>query len=376
MATIQQPNQPTPSTPPIPPGSNVASLTNQNTLSTLQQSQSPKTFGDQAKKIGGAVIIAAVTQSKLASLYKEKAVLIQEGIQLDINHQKTLLELEQKHTPKKQIKEGKTVEVPAELNDQEYQDAVTIENGGTLTNGQQVEGIYPTAQKNLQKRKDKNQKDIDDIIKDPFKKQKEAKKKRQSKKEKQQKRTKEEKRKARKAQSKAVLQNAKKSLAPVLTLLLTNKIADVVSQNSKIKKLVDDTNAIITEANESGDSTKLQNAKLARDNAIKIIQSNEDKINKIRQQIKTIQVFITIFTIIVNIISAIPIPTAVPPGIGIPVNLIIKLVKILDKANRILLTLSAVIPIILSIFDSHTGTLAHCLSVKREISSSIGELIS
>jgi len=213
---------------------------------------------------------------------------------------------------------------------------------------------YEATKAILQAKKDKNQKDIDAIVKDPFKKQKDAKKKRKDKRAQRQKRTKEEKRKARKAKAKTILASAKgaaKSLVPVLVLLLSNKIADIISQNDKIQKLVDDTNAIITDANESGDPAKLANAQLARDNAIKIIQSNEDKIRKIKDDINRISIYITIFSLIVSIISAIPLPTSVPPGIGIPVNLIIKLIKILDKANRILLTLSAFLPIIVSILD-------------------------
>jgi len=334
----------TPSNPNIPAqpaiSGNVASLATPSTLSNLRNSTSPSTFGDQAINIAAQQAIKAATQSTIAKLYKEKASLVQEGIQLDINHQLTLQKIEIKHTPKKQIQNGQTVDIPAELNDQQYQQAVDAENKN-----------YEEAKKNLQERKDVNQKAIDDYLKDPFKKQKDAKKKRQDKKKKRIKRNKEESRKARKALAKTVFQNAKKSLVPILTLVLTNQIAKIIAGNDRIGKLVRDTNAIILDANESGDATKLNNAKLARDNAIRIIQDNEDKINKINTQIKRISIYISIFSVIVAIISAIPIPTSVPPGIGIPVNLIIKLVKILDKANQIILALSALIPIVINILD-------------------------
>jgi len=330
-----------PSSPPTPPVSgNVASLANPSTLSNLKNSQLPKTFGDQVKKEAVAKVKQGLVQSTLARLYEEKARLIQAGIQLDIEHQITLQKLQAQNTPKKQVQNGQTVDIPAELSDEEYQKAVEAENQN-----------YQEAQTLIQTQKEQNQKDIDNYLKDPFKKQKDLLKKLKLSRKQKQKRNKEEKSKARKARIKSVLKNAKKSLAPILTLLLTNKIAELVAQNSKIKKLVDDTNAIIIEANESGDPTKLNNAKIARDNAIKIIQDNENKIIKIRDQINRISTYINIFTIIVTIISAIPIPTAVPPGIGIPTNLIIKLVKILDKANRILLTLSALIPILIACLE-------------------------
>ena len=326
------------STPPIK--GNISSLVNSNTLSNLSNSTLPTTFGDQIKSTAKQQIIKAATESTITKLYKEKADLIQEGIQLDIDHQLTLQKLQYKHTPKKQVQNGQTVDIPPELNDEEYQKAVNNENKN-----------YQEAKTNLQARKLANQKAIDDFLKDPFKKQKDEIKKRKEKRAKRQKRTKEEKRRARKARAKSVFQNAKKSLVPILTLTLTNQLANIIAQNDRIGKLVDNTNTIITEANESGDSAKLQNAKVARDNAIKIINDNEDKIRKVKQQIDRISRIISIFSIIVTIISSIPLPTAVPPGIGIPVLLIIKFVKILDKANRILLTLSALLPIISSVLD-------------------------
>jgi hypothetical protein len=232
------PDSITPSNPNIPvqaavPG-NVASLATPSTLSNLQNSVSPSTFGDQARNIAKQQAIKAATQSTIAKLYKEKANLIKEGIQLDINHQLTLQKIEIKHTPKKQVQNGKTVDIPAELNDEQYEVAIIAENGGTLPNGKIIEGNYPAAKKNLQERKDANQKAIDDYLKDPFKKQKDARKKRKEKRAKRQKRNKEEKRKARKALAKTVFQNAKKSLVPILTLVLTNQIAKIIAGNDRI----------------------------------------------------------------------------------------------------------------------------------------------
>ena len=328
----------TPSNSNIPPQTptpgNVASLTNPSTLSNLKNSVSPKTFGDQAKNVAKATVIKAATESTIAKLYIEKAGLVQEGIQLDLDHQTNLQKLEQDTVPAKKIVNGETVDIPPKLTQEEYEKAVVVENVN-----------YEAAKKNLQDRKDKNQKDIDDYLKDPFKKQKDQFKKIKDRLKKRKNKNKADKTKSRKALSKSVLQNAKKSLVPILTLLLTNKIAEVIAQNDKIGKLVDDTNTIIIDANESGDPTKLNNAKLARDNAIRIIQSNIDKITQIKNQIQRIQTYISIFSIIVNIISTIPIPTSVPPGVGIPVSLIMKFVNILDKANRIILELSALLPI-------------------------------
>ena len=332
--SIQPSNPNIPTIPPQP--GNVASLVNKDILTNLKGSISPKSFGDQLPKISAAAAIAAASQTTLAKLEIEKVKLIQEGIQLDIQHQKTLANLQQQNTPGKKVVNGQTVDTPPELNDKDYAEAVAKEDKS-----------YKEAQENLQIRKDKNKKDIQDYINDPFAKQKEAKKKRKDARLKEKAKTKAEKTKARKEKRKSILQNAKKTLVPILTLLLTDKIAEVIAQNDIIKKLVDDTNKIIEEANTSNIQTQLDNAKLARDNAIRVIQSNEDKIRKISEQIQKITIYINIFSAIVAIISAIPIPTSVPPGVGIPVNLIITLVKILDKANKILLALSALVPTVI-----------------------------
>jgi hypothetical protein len=341
MAENITPSNPNIPTPPNPSG-NVASLANKDTLSNLKNSASPKTFGDQVKKAATAKVIQAATQSTLAKLEKEKANLILEGIKLDKDHEKALAKIEIKHTPTKKIQNGQTVEVPAELSDSEYQVAVDIENKN-----------YKEAQDNLQKRKDQNQKSIDDIKKDPFKKQKDAKKKRQDAKKKQEKKNKEEEKKAKKARNKSILQNARKSLVPIVSLLLTNKIADVVSQNSKIGKLVDDTNAIITEANESGDPTKLNNAKVARDSAISVIQSNENKIIQLKKQLKQIEIYITIFNIIANILGPIllplPVPSPAPDVVTTPKENFRR--RIYEPALKLLNSLSALLPIISNILD-------------------------
>jgi hypothetical protein len=330
----------TPSNSNTPPSSsqagNVASLANPTTLANLKNSELPKTFGDQAKNMAVAAVITAAAQSTIARLYKEKASLIQEGIQLDIDHQKNLFKLDQKHTSKKQVVDGQTVDIPPELNDDEYAKAVAKENKN-----------YDEAKKNLDERKKKNQKDTNDQIKDPFKKIKDERKKIKERQKKRKSKTKEEKRKARKAAAKAILKNTAKTLVPIISLLLTDKIADVIAQNDIIQKLVDDTNALIIEANESGDPVKLSNAKVARDSAVKTIQNNEDKIKNINDQIQRISLYISIFSVVVTVISSIPIPTSVPPGVGIPVNLIIKLIKILEKANKIILALSALLPALL-----------------------------
>jgi hypothetical protein len=348
MAESVLPNQ----IPLIPKPNNVASLiSSSDTLKNLFRSLPPKAFGDQLTDTTKQNLLASASKTKLAKLLKEKTNLIKEGLQIEINHQKTLFQLELDKTPKKQIVNGKETDIPPKITEEEYQIALIIENGGILPNGQQIKGNYPSQKENLQKRKEENQKAIDDILKDPFKAQKDKLKELKDKLKNRKKKTKAEKKAARKTKVKTVLKAGKRALVPVITVFIVNKIAEIIAQNDKIGELVDRTNKIIIEANLSQNPTQLQNAKLARDNAIRIITNNENKIRRINSDIQRISTYVTIFSTIVTIISAIPIPTAVPPGIGIPVNLIIKFVRILDRANRIVLSIIAYLPTIQSSLD-------------------------
>ena len=207
---------------------------------------------------------------------------------------------------------------------------------------------YEEAKKNIKERKKENQQKIDKILNDPFAKQKEKNKIRKERIKKTKKKSDEEKAKARKDRSKVIFQAAKKSLTPILILLLTNELSKVIDRNNTIKKLVEDTNKIIEEANQSNDPTKLENAKLVRNGAIKVIQSNIDKIIKINDQLKRISIYINIFNTIVNVIGPIILTTPIPsPSIDIvtiPKETFRR--KVYEPALKILNGLSAALPII------------------------------
>ena len=342
----------------------VSALVSPDIVANVKASQYPQSFGDQLARAAVAAGTNAALNSTIARLYKQKADLIKEGILLDVNHQKKLLQLEKLHTPAKQVVNGQAIDILPQLNDEEYEAAVKAEDIN-----------YAAAKENLKKRKEENQKNIDDYLADPFAKQKEKRKKRKEARAKAKQRTKAEKQAARKQRRKAVLQNAKKTLVPILTLLLTNKIAEVISQNDKIQQLVDEANVIITAANESNNPSQLENAKVVRDNAIKVIQSNEDKIIKINDQIQRITIYIIIFSTVFSILSSIPIPTSVPPGIGIPVNVITKIIILLEKANKIVLALSALLPTVLVSLEKAIQILeelkAQLLPVNGELESKL-----
>jgi hypothetical protein len=81
--------------PSLPVKGDVSSLTSKDTINTLNNIKSPTTFGDQTKASGQ--VIKSTGNSTLDRLNKKKALLIQEEKQLDIDHQRTLFELEQQN---------------------------------------------------------------------------------------------------------------------------------------------------------------------------------------------------------------------------------------------------------------------------------------
>jgi len=317
-------------TPPQIPG-NVSTLVSPDILANLKTSEKPKAFGDQLLKAGLATGVNAALNSTILKLYKEKADLIRKETQLNVNHRSELLKINNQYNIDK--KQAGNDEQKLSESEKKYKASIANE-----------EKNYKAAQVNLQERKDKNQKAIDDYIKDPFAKQKEKIKKRKEDRAKLKNRTKKEKQDARKQKRKAVLKNTKKTIVPILTLLLTDRIAEVISQNDVIQELINKANVIIEDANASNDPTKLNNAKTVRDNAIKVIESNESKIIKINDQIQRISFWITISSAIVSILSAIAIPTAPVP---ILTNIITKIIQLLEKANKIVLALSALLPTII-----------------------------
>lgn len=341
---------------------NISTLVSPDIIGNLKAAINPTAFGDQLKDQAKDKIIQASKNSTLATLYKEKSNLIVKEQQIKIEHASNLQKIEIAHTPTKKIENGQTVEVSPELTDEEYQNRIKAENDR-----------YTAETSAVTIQKAQNQKDIDSFLKDPFAKQKEANNKRKEERKKRKTKTKEEKTKSKAALRKSILDNTKKTLVPILTLTLTNKIAEVIAQNDIIKKLVDDTNKIITDANISGDKTQLDNAKLVRDNAIKVIQSNEKKINDIITQINNISIYINIFSTIVSIISSIPLPTSTGvPGVpGIFLNIILKFVTLLEKANKIVISLSAFLPTILGSLDKAISILQDYKSQLLNINGAI-----
>lgn len=141
----------------------------------------------------------------------------------------------------------------------------------------------------------------------------------------------------------------KKNPAPLILATLTIASQLVSVRNRKIEDLVDNLNEVIDNIKTKEDIAK---AKILRDNALRIIQENERKISSMRDTISRIELIVSIVTIVVALADVIlPIPT--PPG---PVPDVVtpakeRFRKKYELAVKILESLMAALPIVISVLD-------------------------
>ena len=323
-------------------GNNVANLVPSSINSTLSVVEKPKAFGDQLLKASEQVVLT-VGLSIVDQIKKEIEYIILQKIQLDVNHSQNLRNLK--------IKNEKGI-----LVDDAYTNAINTENQN-----------YNTNKNNLQEQQDKFNQQLSAELLGPYEKAKTAyntlRKKLSSNKNISQ-------------QLKSIVNIKRiriltKTLVPVLTLVITEVLVNIIDENSKLQTLVDTTNKTIEAANASGDPDLLSQATNARNAALNAINAVEQKILNVEQQLQKIQIYINVFNIVINIVISLPIPTAVPPGVGIPVSVITKLDQILQNALKITSGLSTLLTIINSVLQEAIANLENLKTELENINGAI-----
>ena len=124
-------------------------------------------------------------------------------------------------------------------------------------------------------------------------------------------------------------------------------ISNIAIGNKKIETLVDDTITIIENATTKQD---IEKAKLFRNNALVVIAANRKRLTTIQQVIDVLNLLAPLITPIVTFFKLNPIPSAVPPGVGVPLGTITtisdktrKLQDIIDSSLSIVSVLSSVV---------------------------------
>ena len=296
---------------------NVGSVVSPDVLKTISASTVIKTFGDQlVNKAKDKVISVALGKVQTLENQIEEIVILKTKVWSDHGTEMKRLEILLKE---KQITQ------------EQYDKSVEIENIS-----------YQKKLADLEELNIKLKKDLKNIIADPYAKIKEKFNLRKLKKNKRKSKNKAERAKARRDLRKKVYKNAKKTLAPIIALEIANKLSSILSQRSKLEELVDQVNAYIDTAN-TPETTAI--ATNLRNNTIALINNSISKLQNLQNTLNQINTYIAIFGAIVAVLSAIPIPTAVPPGIGVPVNLITRIVQTLEKANKLVISLNVILAI-------------------------------
>jgi len=295
----------------------ISTVVSPDILKTISSSVAIKTFGDQLVNKAKDKVISVV-EGKVGELKKLIEETIKQSVQAGIDHNTELKRLE-------------IIFKNKQITEEQYNAAVAKENEA-----------YKAKIDSLEAQKIKFQEDLTKILSDPYKKLKAEREKLKLKLKKRKTKNKAERAKARRDLAKKIALNAAKTLAPIIALQIAGRLASILSQRGKLEILVDQVNAYIEQANTPETIAIATNL---RNNTITLINNSIGKLSSLQKTISQIATYITIFSTIVAILSAIPIPTAVPPGIGIPVNVIIKIVKTLERANKLILALNVVLAI-------------------------------
>ena len=318
---------------------NISSVISPSVLSNISNATAIKTFGDQLVNKAKDKVVSIV-KGKIGEIKDFIEEIIKKTIQLSIDHSTELKRLEVLYKDK-------------QLTEDQYNEAVALENAA-----------FELANKDLNDAKDKFNDELAKLISDPYKKIKEQRRKRKNRVKKVRSKNKADRAKARRNLAKKLLKNAAKTLAPIIALKLTNELIAVISQRDKLEVLVNQVNEYIVSANTA---ETIQIATSLRNNTITLINNSIRKLQNIKQVLDQITLYITIFSLIVAILSAIPIPVAVPPGIGIPFNLITKIIKTLEKANKLIASLSVVLAICSVLLEKEIDKLNELIIRLKEI---------
>jgi len=324
----------------MPSNVNISSVISPDILKNISSASAIKAFGDQLVNKAKDKVISVV-EGKIGELKKKIEDITKKTVTLGINHNTELKRLEVENKNK-------------QLTDEQYNEAVIVENAA-----------YDLAVKNSENEITKLKEDLAKIISDPYRKIKEERLKRKNRVKQKRAKNKAERSKARKNLAIKVIKNAAKTLAPIIALQLTNQLITVISQRKKLEILVNQVNDYIISANTP---ETIQIAINLRNNTITLINNSISKLQKIKKVTEQITIYITVFSIIVAILSSIPIPTAVPPGIGIPINVITKIVKTLEKANKLIASLSVILAICNVLLENEIFKLNELILRLKEIS--------
>jgi hypothetical protein len=287
---------------------NVSSLVPPQVGSTLATVNSPQAFGSQVKDAAKQKIIS-VAVDKLGELKQKLEEIAKKKIELEVRHRNNLKKLGDQYQPKPPA-------TPV-LTQAEYEVAVVAENAS-----------YEIEKKGLTEQDDKTKEQIQSITQDPEIEQKKKRFRLKSKIQRKKKKSKADKIKA----AKTLLRNISKTLGPLIAYSAVIIITKLISQNLKLQELVDQTNEIIDNAQTP---TELDQARVSRNSAYNVLDSNERSFTQMQDRLITIQLIVTITELLIPLLNL-----AVPPPI-----------PLIRRLQEALALIGFILPIIISILE-------------------------
>ena len=319
---------------------NISTLVNTDTLKTLSNINSPKSFGDQISNNSKKIINSSL--GKKQQLQLDLVKLVQEEVDEKIKYGQTLLSLYKRFTPPPPTKPTLTFE------QYEFEKLLTTE----LYNKR-------IAEINIQKN-DINLK-IQEISNDPYKNEKILNKQRNQKIDRNIKKSKDKLNKEKKILSLKVLKNQSKTIASLISLQATKLLFDIVSNNSRLQELVDNTNDIIEAATTQ---EAINNARVIRNSTLAILNNNERKLASLSKIVNNINKIVTILNIsLFAIIALFTIPKPFGLGPSMPTGIANKVKKLQD----LVVALNILTSILKGILDSKLGDLEDLKSQLKQI---------
>jgi hypothetical protein len=313
---------------------NISSVVSPDILNTISTSTAIKTFGSQTK-----------------DLNKQKTIIGDQTPTLDLQGRKD--ELTQKEQQAGIEKDNTIAKAQNDYNSGQItlEQRSDIEASANFAYDAEIEAIRKAQQKlNQDEQNAKN--NPDDKIKEQQKKKDDEVKKSKS----------DIERKDRTSKSdltKQVLSNAQKTIVPIVTLEITNKLLILLSERKKLEILVNQVNDYID--TQVKDQATVVVATNLRNNAIALINNNIKKLNAITAVIKTINTILTVFSLALKVISLFPFP------------LPYKVVRLLLTVTAIISGLSVILSIITAILAREVAKLIELRDRLKQINLKLDE---
>lgn len=175
--------------------------------------------------------------------------------------------------------------------------------------------------------------------------------------------------KAKKDLIKQVATNAAKTLTPIIALQLANNFIVLISQRKKLEELVEQINLYID--TQVKDESTVTIATNLRNNAIALINSSINKLEKIKKTIDRINTVITIFNIVVAAINlAINLlPPFTPPAI------LKTAIDVINKASALTVSLNVLLTIATTLLGNEINNLIELRDSLKAVNLKLDEKI-